>query len=95
MLSREASQKLLRWLRPRLVLSTPELEGQKRPSSMLGSLTPTEYALAKCYRPFEDRVPITYCGAAGFLVVLLLFHFGLLDSPFLFVGKLLRKWKTL
>lgn len=77
-------------------LSVPSFSWRNRnnPSFIQGSLLPTEYALAKCYCPFEERVLITYCGAAGFLVVLLLFHLGLLDSPFLFVCKLLRKWKT-
>lgn len=59
-----------------------------------GSMTPTEYALAKCYLPCEDTVLITYCGAAGFLVVCILVHLGLLASPSLFGWKLLRKFKT-
>lgn len=59
-----------------------------------GSMTPTEYALAKCYLPYEDTVLVTYCVAAGFLVVLMLVHSGLLVSPFLFGWNLLRKFKT-
>ncbi|XP_066209523.1 metallophosphoesterase 1 [Saccopteryx leptura] len=114
-LSREASQKLLWWLRPRLVLSghthsacevlhgagTPEISvpsfswrNRNNPSFIMGSMTPTEYALAKCYLPFEDTVLITYCGAAVFLVVLIVVHLGLLGSTFLFGCKLLRKFKT-
>ncbi|XP_058412772.1 metallophosphoesterase 1 isoform X1 [Diceros bicornis minor] len=114
-LSREASQKLLWWLRPRLVLSghthsacevlhgagTPELSvpsfswrNRNNPSFIMGSITPTDYALAKCYLPFEDTVLIIYCGAAGFLVVLILVHFGLLGSPCLLGWNLLRKPKT-
>lgn len=57
-------------------------------------MTPTEYALAKCYLPLEDTVLITYCAAAGFLVVLMLVHLGLVGSPVLFGYKLLRKFKT-
>ncbi|KAM5219094.1 metallophosphoesterase 1 isoform 2-T11 [Hipposideros larvatus] len=114
-LSREASQKLLWWLQPRLVLSghthsacevlhgagiselsVPSFSWRNRnnPSFIMGSMTPTEYALSKCYLPFENTVLITYCGAAGFLVVLILVHFGFLDLPFLFGCQLLRKFKT-
>ncbi|CAK6447810.1 unnamed protein product [Pipistrellus nathusii] len=115
-LSREASQKLLWWLRPRLVLSghthsgcevlhgaqVPEISvpsfswrNRNNPSFIVGSLTPTEYALAKCYLPLEDTVLITYCAATGFLVVLVLVHLGLVASPVLFGYKLLRKFKTM
>ncbi|KAM5305361.1 metallophosphoesterase 1 isoform 1-T3 [Glossophaga mutica] len=114
-LSREASQKLLWWFQPRLVLSghthsacevlhgagIPELSvpsfswrNRNNPSFIMGSMTPTKYALAKCYLPLEDTVLITYCGAAGFLVVIILVDLGLLASPFLLGCKLLRKFKT-
>ncbi|XP_048968910.1 metallophosphoesterase 1 isoform X3 [Canis lupus dingo] len=114
-LSQEASQKLLWWLRPRLILSghthsacevlhgagVPEISvpsfswrNRNNPSFIMGSMTPTEYALAKCYLPYEDTVLVTYCVAAGFLVVLMLVHSGLLVSPFLFGWNLLRKFKT-
>ncbi|XP_019566916.2 metallophosphoesterase 1 isoform X1 [Rhinolophus sinicus] len=114
-LSREASQKLLWWLRPRLVLSghthsacevlhgagiseisVPSFSWRNRnnPSFIMGSMTSTEYALGKCYIPFESTVLITYCGTAGFLVVLILIHFGFLDLPFIFGCQLLRKFKT-
>ncbi|XP_070369562.1 metallophosphoesterase 1 isoform X4 [Equus asinus] len=65
-----------------------------REASQKGSMTPTEYALAKCYLPFEHTVLTVYCGAAGFLVVLILVHLGLLGSPFVLGWKLLRKFKT-
>ncbi|XP_077634212.1 metallophosphoesterase 1 isoform X4 [Crocuta crocuta] len=111
-LSREASQKLLWWLRPRLVLSghthsacevlhgmgtleisVPSFSWRNRnnPSFIMGSLTPTEYALAKCFLPCENTVLATYCVTAGFLVLV---HFKLLASPFLFGWNLLRKLKT-
>ncbi|XP_008977723.1 metallophosphoesterase 1 isoform X1 [Callithrix jacchus] len=114
-LSREASQKLLWWLQPRLVLSghthsacevhhegrVPELSipsfswrNRNNPSFIMGSITPTDYALSKCYLPREHVVLIIYCGAVGFLVVLTLTHFGLLASPFLSGSNLLRKHKT-
>ncbi|XP_045880368.1 metallophosphoesterase 1 isoform X2 [Meles meles] len=114
-LSREASQQLLWWLRPRLILSghthsacevlhgagIPEISvpsfswrNRNNPSFIMGSMTPTEYALAKCYLPHEATVLATYCVAAGLLAVLLLVHSGLLPSPFLYGWNLLRKFKT-
>ncbi|XP_051019436.1 metallophosphoesterase 1 isoform X2 [Acomys russatus] len=110
-LSREASQKLLWWLRPRLVLSghthsacevlhpggAPEVSvpsfswrNRNNPSFIMGSLTSRDYALSKCYLPFEDTVLTTYGAAAGFLVVLILAHFERLLSSFLFGWKLCR-----
>lgn len=115
-LSREASHKLLWWLRPRLVLSghthsgcevlhgagVPEISvpsfswrNRNNPSFIVGSLTPTGHALAKCYLPREDTVLITYCAAAGFLVAVGLVRLGLLGSAVLFGYKLLRKFKTM
>nr|XP_021538707.1 metallophosphoesterase 1 isoform X5 [Neomonachus schauinslandi] len=114
-LSREASQQLLWWLRPRLILSghthsacevlhgagVPEISvpsfswrNRNNPSFIMGSMTPTEYALAKCYLPYENTVLATYCVAAGLLVVLILVHSGLLSSPLIFGWNLLRKFKT-
>ncbi|XP_045671077.1 metallophosphoesterase 1 isoform X1 [Ursus americanus] len=114
-LSQEASQQLLWWLRPRLILSghthsacevlhgagVPEISvpsfswrNRNNPSFIMGSMTPTEYALAKCHLPYEDTVLATYCVAAGLLVVLILVHSELLPSPFLFGWNLLRKFKT-
>ncbi|XP_059562640.1 metallophosphoesterase 1 isoform X2 [Myotis daubentonii] len=77
-------------------LSVPSFSWRNRnnPSFIMGSMTPTEYALAKCYLPLEDTVLITYCAAAGFLVVVMLVHLGLVASPVLFGYKLLRKFKT-
>ncbi|XP_045706339.1 metallophosphoesterase 1 isoform X3 [Phyllostomus hastatus] len=77
-------------------LSVPSFSWRNRnnPSFIMGSMTPTKYALAKCYLPHEDTVLITYCGAAGFLVVIMLVDLGLLASPFLLGCKLLRKFKT-
>ncbi|XP_062933255.1 metallophosphoesterase 1 isoform X1 [Cynocephalus volans] len=115
-LSREASQKLLWWLRPRLVLSghthsacevlhaggllelsVPSFSWRNRnnPSFIMGSLTPADHALSKCYLPREDTVLIMYCGAAGLLVVLILVHVELLASPFHFGWNLLRKHKIM
>ncbi|XP_059265153.1 metallophosphoesterase 1 isoform X1 [Mustela nigripes] len=114
-LSREASQQLLWWLQPRLILSghthsacevlhgagIPEISvpsfswrNRNNPSFIMGSMTPTEYALAKCYLPQETTVLATYCVAVALLVVLLLVHSRLLPSPFLFGWNLLRKFKT-
>ncbi|XP_027622354.1 metallophosphoesterase 1 isoform X2 [Tupaia chinensis] len=114
-LSREASQKLLWWLRPRLVLSghthsacevlhgggLPEVSipsfswrNRNNPSFIMGSITATDHALSKCYLPRENRVLLTYCGAAVLLVVLVLAHFQLLPSLFLLGWNLLRKRKT-
>ncbi|ERE86166.1 metallophosphoesterase 1 isoform X1 [Cricetulus griseus] len=108
-LSREASQKLLWWLQPRLVLSghthsacevlhpggVPEVSvpsfswrNRNNPSFIMGSLTSKDYALSKCYLPFEDRVLATYGAAAVFLVVLILAHLERLPSSFLFGWKL-------
>lgn len=110
-LSREASQKLLWWLRPRLVLSghthsacevlhpggTPEVSvpsfswrNRNNPSFIMGSLTSRDYALSKCYLPYEDTVLTTYGAAAGFLTILVLVHFEHLPSSLLCGWKLCR-----
>ncbi|XP_075824552.1 metallophosphoesterase 1 isoform X2 [Microtus pennsylvanicus] len=107
-LSQEASQKLLWWLQPRLVLSghthsacevlhpgevlevsVPSFSWRNRnnPSFIMGSLTSRDYALSKCYLPFEDRVLTTYGAAVSFLVLLVLAHFECLPS------SLLSGWK--
>uniref|UniRef100_A0A8C9DAU5 Metallophosphoesterase 1 n=1 Tax=Panthera leo TaxID=9689 RepID=A0A8C9DAU5_PANLE len=77
-------------------ISVPSFSWRNRnnPSFIMGMLTPTEYALAKCYLPYENTVLATYCVAIGFLVVLMLAHFKLLASPLLFGWNLLRKLKT-
>uniref|UniRef100_A0A2K6CI70 Metallophosphoesterase 1 n=1 Tax=Macaca nemestrina TaxID=9545 RepID=A0A2K6CI70_MACNE len=76
--------------------SVPSFSWRNRnnPSFIMGSITPTDYALSKCYLPREDVVLVIYCGAVGFLVVLTLSHLGLLASPFLSGLNLLRKRKT-
>lgn len=78
-------------------LSVPSFSwGNRNDSSfIMGSMTPTEYALAKCYLSFEDTVLVTYCEASGFLVVLILVHFRLLPSPFLFGWQLLTVWREI
>ncbi|ELV12759.1 Metallophosphoesterase 1 [Tupaia chinensis] len=65
-----------------------------REASQKGSITATDHALSKCYLPRENRVLLTYCGAAVLLVVLVLAHFQLLPSLFLLGWNLLRKRKT-
>lgn len=55
-----------------------------------GSLTSRDYALSKCYLPFEDTVLITYSAAAGFLTILILVHFEHVPSSFLLGRKLCR-----
>ncbi|XP_057383075.1 metallophosphoesterase 1 isoform X2 [Balaenoptera acutorostrata] len=79
-----------------LEVSVPSFSWRNRnnPSFIMGSITPTEYALAKCYLPCEDTVLTTYCTAAGGLVLLTLVHAGLVASPFHFGWNMLRKFKT-
>uniref|UniRef100_A0A8C9CY42 Metallophosphoesterase 1 n=1 Tax=Phocoena sinus TaxID=42100 RepID=A0A8C9CY42_PHOSS len=79
-----------------LEVSVPSFSWRNRnnPSFIMGSVTPTEYALAKCYLPCEDTVLTTYCTAAGGLVLLTLGHAGLVASPFHFGWNMLRKFKT-
>ncbi|XP_027776074.2 metallophosphoesterase 1 isoform X1 [Marmota flaviventris] len=110
-LSREASQKLLWWFRPRLILSghthsacevlhrggVPEISvpsfswrNRNNPSFIMGSFTPRDHALSKCFLPLEGTVLSTYCAAAGLLVVLTFARLECLASPFLSVWTLLR-----
>ncbi|XP_036679423.1 metallophosphoesterase 1 isoform X6 [Balaenoptera musculus] len=79
-----------------LEVSVPSFSWRNRnnPSFIMGSVTPTEYALAKCYLPCEDTVLTTYCTAAGGLMLLTLVHAGLVASPFHFGWNMLRKFKT-
>ncbi|KAM9056022.1 metallophosphoesterase 1 isoform 6-T11 [Megaptera novaeangliae] len=79
-----------------LEVSVPSFSWRNRnnPSFIMGSVTPTEYALAKCYLPCEDTVLTTYCTAAGGLVLLTLVHAGLVASPLHFGWNMLRKFKT-
>ena len=60
-----------------------------------GSITPMDYALAKCYLPREDMVLTTYCVAAGCLMLIMLIPTGLVSAPFHFGWRVLRKFKTM
>uniref|UniRef100_A0A5F9CFS5 Metallophosphoesterase 1 n=1 Tax=Oryctolagus cuniculus TaxID=9986 RepID=A0A5F9CFS5_RABIT len=73
-------------------ISVPSFNWRNRnnPSFIMGSITSSDYALSKCYLPYEDTVLSMYCGAAGLLVVLLLAHFELLAPRFLFGRHLIR-----
>ncbi|KFV62496.1 Metallophosphoesterase 1, partial [Dryobates pubescens] len=114
-LSKEASQKLMWWFHPRLVLSghthsscevlhagkilevsVPSFSWRNRnnPSFIMGSITPTDFSLQKCFLPYESRVFTTYCAAGALLVILLLAHFQLLTPPFYFAQHLISKHKA-
>ncbi|XP_029420185.1 metallophosphoesterase 1 isoform X6 [Nannospalax galili] len=77
-------------------VSIPSFSWRNRnnPSFIMGSLTSTDYALSKCYLPFECTVLTTYCAAAGFLVILILAHFEFSASSFLFGWKQRRMHMT-
>ncbi|XP_019401334.1 PREDICTED: metallophosphoesterase 1 isoform X1 [Crocodylus porosus] len=112
-LSQEASQKLIWWFHPRLILSghthsacevlhdgkilevsVPSFSWRNRnnPSFIMGSITPTDFSLQKCFLPFESRVFTIYCAAGALLVVLLLAHF--LMPSFYFAQCLISKHKA-
>ncbi|CAM2106462.1 metallophosphoesterase 1 isoform X1 [Caretta caretta] len=114
-LSREASQKLLWWFHPRLILSghthsacevlhngkIPEISvpsfswrNRNNPSFIMGSITPTNFSLYKCFLPLESRVVTIYCIAGALLGVLILAHLQLLNPPFYFAQHLIRKHKA-
>ncbi|XP_073187723.1 metallophosphoesterase 1 isoform X3 [Lepidochelys kempii] len=114
-LSREASQKLLWWFHPRLILSghthsacevlhngkIPEISvpsfswrNRNNPSFIMGSITPTNFSLYKCFLPLESRVVTIYCIAGALLGVLILAHLQLLSPPFYFAQHLIRKHKA-
>ncbi|XP_015472695.1 metallophosphoesterase 1 isoform X2 [Parus major] len=114
-LSQEASQKLLWWFQPRLVLSghthsacevlhagkIPEISvpsfswrNRNNPSFIMGSITPTDFSLQKCFLPFESRVFTIYCAAGALLVILVLAHVQLLTPPFYFAQRLISKHKA-
>ncbi|XP_026516765.1 metallophosphoesterase 1 isoform X2 [Terrapene carolina triunguis] len=114
-LSREASQKLLWWFHPRLILSghthsacevlhngkIPEISvpsfswrNRNNPSFIMGSITPTDFSLYKCFLPLESRVVTIYCIAGALLGVLILAHLQLLNPPFYFAQHLIRKHKA-
>ncbi|XP_042724690.1 metallophosphoesterase 1 isoform X1 [Lagopus leucura] len=114
-LSQEASQKLLWWFHPRLILSghthsacqvlhaggIPEISvpsfswrNRNNPSFIMGSITPTDFSLHKCFLPHESRVFAIYWAAGALLVVLVLAHFQLLTPPFYFAQRLISKHKA-
>lgn len=114
-LSQEASQKLLWWFHPRLILSghthsacevlhagkIPEISvpsfswrNRNNPSFIMGSITPTDFSLQKCFLPFESRVFTIYCAAGALLVILVLAHVQLLTPPFYFAQRLISKHKA-
>ncbi|XP_034980599.1 metallophosphoesterase 1 isoform X1 [Zootoca vivipara] len=113
--SKEASQKLLWWFHPRLILSghthsacevlhngkIPEISipsfswrNRNNPSFIVGSITPTDFSLYKCFLPFENTVLTIYCAAGAVLLVLVLAHFYPLVTPFHFVQRLITKYKA-
>ncbi|XP_054047797.1 metallophosphoesterase 1 isoform X2 [Rissa tridactyla] len=114
-LSQEASQKLMWWFHPRLILSghthsacevlhagkIPEISvpsfswrNRNNPSFIMGSITPTDFSLQKCFLPYESRVFTVYCAAGALLVILILAHFQLLTPPFYFAQRLISKHKA-
>lgn len=80
-----------------LEVSVPSFSWRNRnnPSFIMGSITPMDYALAKCYLPREDMVLTTYCVAAGCLMLITLIPTGLVSAPFHFGQRVLRKFKTM
>ncbi|XP_053185793.1 metallophosphoesterase 1 [Scomber japonicus] len=94
-LSKEASQRLLQWFKPRLILSGhthsgcevlhdnkyPEISvpsfswrNRNNPSFILASVSPSSYALSKCFLPEESTVISVYCSAGACLLLLFLAH---------------------
>uniref|UniRef100_A0A3Q3JZW9 Metallophosphoesterase 1 n=1 Tax=Monopterus albus TaxID=43700 RepID=A0A3Q3JZW9_MONAL len=94
-LSKEASQKLLQWFKPRLILSGhthsgcevlhdnkyPEISvpsfswrNRNNPSFILASVSPSSYALSKCFMPEESTVIGVYSSAGACLLLLFLAH---------------------
>uniref|UniRef100_A0A8C6DP86 Metallophosphoesterase 1 n=1 Tax=Moschus moschiferus TaxID=68415 RepID=A0A8C6DP86_MOSMO len=80
-----------------LEVSVPSFSWRNRnnPSFIMGSITPMDYALAKCYLPREDMVLTTYGVAAGCLMLITLIPTGLVSVPFHFGHRVLRKFKTM
>nr|XP_057917470.1 metallophosphoesterase 1 isoform X1 [Doryrhamphus excisus] len=94
-LSKDASQRLLQWFKPRLILSGhthsgcevlhgnkyPEISvpsfswrNRNNPSFILASVSPSSYALSKCFLPEESTVIGVYCSAGVCLLLLILAH---------------------
>ncbi|OWK01563.1 MPPE1 [Cervus elaphus hippelaphus] len=80
-----------------LEVSVPSFSWRNRnnPSFIMGSITPMDYALAKCYLPREDMILTTYCVAAGSLMLITLIPTGLVSATFHFGRRVLRKFKTM
>ncbi|KAJ8010602.1 hypothetical protein DPEC_G00076770 [Dallia pectoralis] len=115
-LSQEASQRLLWWFQPRLILSGhthsackvvhgnkhPEISvpsfswrNRNNPSFILGTFSPTDFQLAKCFLPEESSVVTIYCATAMVLFLLLVTHIHLSKSSMLLAASLMGKNKGL
>ncbi|XP_004704012.2 metallophosphoesterase 1 [Echinops telfairi] len=79
-----------------LEVSVPSLSWRNRnnPSFIMGSISSSDYSLAKCYLPLEDTVLLTYCGASALLLLLILAHCKLITLPCLSGRSLLGKYKA-
>ncbi|NWY00663.1 MPPE1 Metallophosphoesterase, partial [Nothoprocta ornata] len=77
-------------------ISVPSFSWRNRnnPSFIMGSLTPTDFALRKCFLPSESRVFAAYGAAGALLAVLLLAHCQLLTPPVYFAQRLISKHKA-
>uniref|UniRef100_A0A8C0G0P7 Metallophosphoesterase 1 n=1 Tax=Chelonoidis abingdonii TaxID=106734 RepID=A0A8C0G0P7_CHEAB len=77
-------------------ISVPSFSWRNRnnPSFIMGSITPTDFSLYKCFLPLESRVVTIYCIAGALLGVLILAHLQLFNPPFYFAQHLIRKHKA-
>ncbi|XP_012995119.2 metallophosphoesterase 1 isoform X1 [Esox lucius] len=115
-LSQEASQRLLWWFQPRLILSghthsacevvhnnkhpeisVPSFSWRNRndPSFILGTFSPTDFQLAKCFLPEESSVVAIYCATAMVLILLLMAHIHFSKNSMILATSLLGKHKGL
>nr|XP_046148898.1 metallophosphoesterase 1 isoform X1 [Oncorhynchus gorbuscha] len=113
-LSQEASQRLLWWFQPRLILSGhthsackvvhdnkhPEISvpsfswrNRNNPSFILGTFSPTDFQLAKCFLPEESSVVAIYCSTAMVVFLLLLAHLHLTKTSMLLATNVMGKHK--
>nr|XP_006117547.1 metallophosphoesterase 1 isoform X1 [Pelodiscus sinensis]XP_025037659.1 metallophosphoesterase 1 isoform X1 [Pelodiscus sinensis]XP_025037660.1 metallophosphoesterase 1 isoform X1 [Pelodiscus sinensis] len=76
-------------------ISVPSFSWRNRnnPSFIMGSITPINFSLYKCFLPLESTVFTIYCIAGPLLVVLILAHL-VLNPPFYFAQYLIRKHKA-
>ncbi|KAL1006394.1 hypothetical protein UPYG_G00071840 [Umbra pygmaea] len=109
-LSREASQRLLWWFQPRLIMSGhthsackvvhdnkhPEISvpsfswrNRNNPSFILGTFSPTDFQLAKCFLPEESSVVAVYCATITVLFVLFIAHMLLSQTSILLATSLM------